>query len=286
MAPKTRSNADLLSNIEELQNDLAERDSELAAEKAKSARLESELQQMKDTVANVRLECDRRFSALEKEVARITAQGQTAPASAPPPPYLAAARANSQGAPPRAAPTSASRPPRTVEPQQDTARFVIRAVASTTSNTVQETLADCMGINTSAILLVQKIMPKAASNAAAPSTSAAGAAPAAPTPQATFIITASTYVADKAVKGDLRKQLRERNIPMYVDDYLTREEQLERKRRLPEKQALKAAGTTVAWRKASLWELVKVGDEDIWRLVPAPAAAPAGGAPETAPVAT
>ena len=65
-----------------------------------------------------------------------------------------------------------------------------------------------------------------------------------------------------------------------MDDYLTKEEQCnkqrERSRRLLEKKDLRAAGTTVAWRKATLWKLIKEGEKDMWRLVPAPTAA--GGA--------
>jgi hypothetical protein len=177
--------------------------------------------------------------------------------------------------------------------EQNTARFVVRAEASSTSNAVQAALADCMGINTSAILLVQKIVLKNHMQAAGPSTSAAGGLPPALAPQVTFIITTSAFVADKAVKGDLRKQLRARGVPMYVDDYLTRDEQQERTRRLQEKKDLKAGGITVAWRRATLWKLVSEGDKDIWQLVPAPAAAggaaargaAAGGAPLTAPAA-
>jgi hypothetical protein len=294
--PPKRTIAKLHNDLDNVRSELAERDEELAAERTRSARLEAELKDMKttlDTIATTHIASEKRFAALEKDMKRLSESSRAITTSAPPPQYLAAARSDVQRTPRPPTPTAAPPSLRPVMEEQNTARFVVRAEASSTSDAVQAALADCMGINTSAILLVQKIVPKSHMQAAGPSTSAAGGLPPALPPQVTFIITTSAFVADKAVKGDLRKQLRARGVPMYVDDYLTREEQQERTRRLQEKKDLKAGGITVAWRKATLWKLVSEGDKDVWQLVPAPAAAggaaarraAAGGAPLTAPTA-
>jgi hypothetical protein len=95
------------------------------------------------------------------------------------------------------------------------------------------------------------------------------------------VFTTTSDLAVLAVKGPgLRDILKALPTQMWVDDYLTREQQLERKRREPERKQLKAAGVRVGWRGAALWMLVKIGDKDVWKIVPAAPAAPA--APATA----
>jgi hypothetical protein len=294
----TRNKAELQKELDELSERLKASEREkselrqaLEAEKAKTNRLETEMTQMKatlDTVAHGHITSEKRVAALEKAVADLSRSQSTAATRTPAPPYLAATRAGGQGPPQRPAPPVARQPPRT-EPQQGTDRFVVRAPVSNTPDEVLATLADRMGVNKSALGLVQKLMPRPSSQPPPPAIASSSTVPAPPptTPHATFIVTTSAFIVDKAVKGDLRKQLRDRNIPMYVDDYLTKEQQQERNSRLQEKKDLKAAGTTVAWRKATLWKLIKEGDKDVWQLVPAPAPGVTGGAAaESAPAVT
>jgi hypothetical protein len=149
--------------------------------------------------------------------------------------------------------------------------FVIYAKQGNTPNTVLEVISEKLGFNTGVFSSVQKI-------AAAPSPAAAAVAPdaaegeAARSPNDVYVFrTTNKFVADQAVKGNLRKRLRESDIPMYVDDYLTKEERLQRKARLHEKMELKANGVKVAWRRAALWKMVSDGHTDTWEVVvPAP----------------
>jgi hypothetical protein len=150
---------------------------------------------------------------------------------------------------------------------------------------------DALQCNTAAIHYVQKLSPARPANrpaaatptqelaAAAPSSSA-GALPAPATAMAVYIISTSRHLAVLAVKGGMRKILKANDTNMFVDDYLSREEQLERKRREPERAKLKADGLTVGWRGAQLWMVVKQdGERDVWRIVPAAPAAPQLPAP-------
>jgi peptidoglycan hydrolase CwlO-like protein len=197
-----------------------------------------------------------------------------------------------------------------------TGKFMVFADAKVPPNEVQEMIAHYLGYSTSSIQSVQKLMsPAAAASvaaaaaaataaeaataaaaaaAAAPSTSAAPAsatpnAPSAPAPtpprvvNVPFVITTTKHIADQAVKGNLRQLLQEQQIKMYVDDYLTREEQQERKRREPERLQLKADGLKVAWHGTTLVKRVAVdGNKGAWVVVPAPPPQDAAEIPATA----
>jgi hypothetical protein len=192
-----------------------------------------------------------------------------------------------------------------------TAKFVAYASADIAPSEVHEKLAHTLGYSTSSILSVQKLMTPAARAALAaaaastPSAAAAAAAPpttpstsAAPTPSPVpntpaapaprrmvnvpFVITTTKQIVDQALKGNLRQLLQEQQIHMYVDDYLTKEEQQERKRREPERLQLKAEGIKTAWRKDALVKRVVVEGKGAWVVVPAPPPQAAADIPATA----
>jgi hypothetical protein len=177
------------------------------------------------------------------------------------------------------------------QPGVATGKFVVHAPKNLTPDQALITVAAGLGCNTAAIHSVQKLSPitrsaaapaPPAPAAAAPSTSA-GALPPPPAPtNAVFVFTTTSDLAVLAVKGGLRETLKALPTPMWVDDHLTREEQLERKRREPERKQLRAAGVSTGWRKAALWMVVKIGDKDVWRIVPAAPAAAAAAAPPAA----
>jgi hypothetical protein len=303
MAPKRV--ADLQQEIETkdnriaaLEQQVAEGQQQLALEKANSANLAENVKRLLAKLEAGDIATEQRFANVEKKIADL--QRQPATATAAPGPYLAAARAAplpQPGQGRQTTPPPTARQPRRPEPAEDIVKFVIHASADRETDKVMITVRDLVGFNTAAIYHVEKLTRRAASRsgqpraasqpaAAPPSTSAQGAeaaAPAARIPMAVFVFSTSKYVADKAVKGDLRQKLRDGNIPMYVDDYLNREEQEERKKRVEEKLQLKKDGVKVAWRKAALWRLDTVDDKSTWSLVPALGA---GGAAAPAPVAT
>ena len=142
-----------------------------------------------------------------------------------------------------------------------------------TSDQVHATLIEKLAVNSAAITVI-RVGSSAPSAPDLPGVDGDGAR----TRNAVFVCSTSKFIADQAIKGNLRKLLRDSGINIYIDDYLTGAEQRERKARLREKKDMKAAGTTVAWRRATLWKLVTNGDSSEWRIVPAPAAAAAGGA--------
>jgi hypothetical protein len=175
-------------------------------------------------------------------------------------------------------------PLRHQQPQPSVAigKFVLHAPNSLTPDQAHDKVAHALGCNTAAIHSVRKLSPTRpaapsapAPAAAAPSTSAAGAMPLPAAPNAVFIFTTTSDLAVLAVKGGLRKILRAQETNMFIDDCLTREQLQERKRREPERKALKDAGVAVGWRGAQLWKVVKVGDSDAWRIVPAAPLLPA-----------
>jgi hypothetical protein len=280
----------------ELKSKVAALEQELATEKASKATLVAELQEIKttlETVANGHMTSERRFTDIEKQLTAVAAlqrQPEQRAAAAAANPYLAATRAaparqpahGHQPAPPHA------RQPRRQEPHADVAKFAVYAALDTSCDEVANTVIKELGINTAAIHHVEKIMPRTASQPAAADPSTSAQAAPARTPNAVFLVTTSQYVADKAVKGDLRQKLRDNNIPMFIDDWLNREEQEERKKRVEEKKQLKADGVKAAWRRAELWKLVTMADKSVWQLVPAPAAmgAAAVGAAGSAPATT
>jgi hypothetical protein len=169
------------------------------------------------------------------------------------------------------------------QPQRHTSddnhKVVFYASPDNSADDMLTKVTDIMGVNRSAIHHVQKIQPGSATRQApvdaAPSTSAAGGSSSGPQTRnvpanAVFVFSTSKYIADQAIKGNLRKLLREKNMAIYVDDYLSREEKEERRKRAEERQHLKAAGVKAAWRRATLWQLVKEGENEVWKLVPAP----------------
>jgi hypothetical protein len=185
-----------------------------------------------------------------------------------------------------------------ITPNIATGKFVTHASDELTPDEMHVKVADAMGCNKAAIHSVRKLSPTrpilppplaSASAAAAPSSSANALPPPAVVVAATnavFIFTTTSELAVLAVKGGLRKILRALDTPMWVDDYLSKEQQQERKRREPEWRALKDEGVGVGWRGAALWKVVKVGERDVWKIVPATpaaaaaqAAAPAAAAP-------
>jgi hypothetical protein len=277
MAPKK-------ATVAELTQELSEKDAELLAARNENAALKAQLAQASvDHAAALKAITDK-FSSFDLQFAEVTKklaalEGREPAARTPADsPYLAAAR---QAIPATGQPRRQQQ--RAVEPE-DTARFVVYAPPDKSPDEVLSVVVDNMGLNRDAIRHVHKIPPRASSQPN-PATNAVASSsdPAVPPPRvanAVFVFTTSTYVADKAVKGgDLRKQLRELQQNIYIDDYLTKEEKEERKRRAGEKQQLKDAGVTAAWRRAALWMLEKVdGNKDVWKIVDAqqtPAAAPA-----------
>jgi hypothetical protein len=190
-------------------------------------------------------------------------------------PSNAAARAPRQApAQSQTHPSHQRGPPQHSQQQQQvgTHSFVVYVKKGSTPDTVLQVIAEKLGFN-SAMFTVQKI---AAGPAATQRAAAEGEV--SYEPNDVFIFRTSKFVADKALKGGLRQQLRDDNIPMYVDDNLDREERQLRKARVQEKMDLKATGIKVAWRKATLWKLVVAGDTSTWEMVPAPGGAPAGAA--------
>lgn len=173
------------------------------------------------------------------------------------------------------------------QPYVATGKFVMHAPNDITPDQALAKVTEALGCNTTAIHSVRKLSPtrpatlSATAAAAAPSTSANAPLPPPAAANAVFIFTTTSDLAVLAVKGGLRKILRAQETNMFIDDYLDREQQIERKRREPERKALKDAGVVVAWRGDQLWMVVKDDGRDAWRIVPA---APLLPAPPAAPV--
>jgi hypothetical protein len=167
------------------------------------------------------------------------------------------------------------------------ASFVTFADSKLSADDVVGVIANTMGVNTGSFS-VQKLSSAAAKEAAAEQAAPTTSAPA-PPPRVVnvpFIFRTTKYIAEQAVKGSLRRTLKEKEIRMFIDDHLTREQQQERKRREGQRRQLKDAGVTVAWRQAALvkWD-ESIGDKGAWAEVPPAPPSPAAAAqiPATVP---
>ena len=282
MAPK-KTNAELIQEVSDKEarlqtalNEIIALKAQLAADNAAHAEENKHVSDQFDVV-------NKKVEMLEKKIQQLLERG---PATRPAPAsYLSAAREDvprqtdqerrNQQQQEQQQPWQQARQRTQARPADETHKFVVYAAASKTSDEVMSVVADTMGINHGAFKHVEKIKPRGAPQPAAPapanaapssSTAGTAALPERP-PNAVFVFTTSKYVADQAIKGTLRQRLREGQVDIFIDDYLTREEKEERKRRAGEKRQLKEAGVKAAWRRATLWMLESVEGRDVWKLV-------------------